>query len=171
MCTFPCFPGVLFSNASHYILLKPLAAFKHNHHRNYDKRNEACQNDYDQSLERDWPNWTNRWITYSMWIWRNGEENPKDGVRNKISVRFYWVYPSHLKIQSPQMNRVGQHTVDCWPTWFQLAMCNTPKPKNHTKWLWCMVAEKSARGNVGYGQKDGWTELKQYTPPLLEAGV
>ena len=30
MCTYPCFPGILFINTPHNILTKPLAAFQHN---------------------------------------------------------------------------------------------------------------------------------------------
>ena len=52
-CTYPCFPGALFTSTTHNILFKPLAAFPHN--RNYgqrQERNESCRNDYHQSSER-----------------------------------------------------------------------------------------------------------------------
>ena len=54
-CTYPCFPGVLLTNAPHNILSKPLAAFPLNHCQNngqWRERNESCHNDYHQSSEK-----------------------------------------------------------------------------------------------------------------------
>ena len=53
--TYPCLPGVLLTCATHSILSKLMAAFKHNHCRNNGQpwgRNESCRNDYHQSSER-----------------------------------------------------------------------------------------------------------------------
>ena len=57
-CTYPCFPGVLFSSTPHNILSESLAAFLHNHcrkNRRRWERNESCRNDYRQSRKEDWP--------------------------------------------------------------------------------------------------------------------
>ena len=54
-CTYPCFPGVLWTSTPHNILSKPLAAVLHNHCWNNGQqweRNESCRNDYHQSSER-----------------------------------------------------------------------------------------------------------------------
>ena len=55
LCSYPCFPGILFTGTPHKILSKPLVAFPHNHCRNNGQRwerNESCRNDYHQSSER-----------------------------------------------------------------------------------------------------------------------
>ena len=54
-CSYPCFPGVLFTGTPHNILSKPLAACLQNHCQNngqHLERNESCCNEYHQSSER-----------------------------------------------------------------------------------------------------------------------
>ena len=54
-CTYPCFPGIIFTSILHNILSQPLVAFLHNHCRNNGQRlerTESCRNDYHQSWKR-----------------------------------------------------------------------------------------------------------------------
>ena len=90
--------------------------------------------------------------TRNMWVFNN------------------WVYPRYSKMQSQKINRTRKQGVDNWRTWIRYATCRSLRKSTipSLKWMWCMVAEKSATKTTGYGRKTDIT--KQYTPSSSKRG-
>jgi hypothetical protein len=82
-------------------------------------------------------------------------------------VAFYMfnVYKNQLIRQTGSRNPTGPKTLlTIWYTYMTLV--------TNIRFLPSTVTEKNATKNILDGRKDGWTEVKQYTPlPLREAWV